>query len=101
MSVAIINLLKAISVHHEQIHITRMIRIREERQHIGLKTVSIVEASQRIGRDQLLLADDVEQQHANHYADTKPGHRKHDLKGAAHQGRNGEKCQGSIDGLLL
>ena len=49
----------------------------------------------------MLLADDIEQQHANHYADTKARHRVYDLKGTAHQGRNGEKCQGSIDSLRL
>lgn len=63
MSIAIVNLLKAVGVHHKQIHIIGLISTREQRQHIGLKTVAIVEASQRVGRDQLLLTNNVELQH--------------------------------------
>ena len=49
----------------------------------------------------MLLADDIEQQHANHYADTKARHRVYDLKGTAHQSGNRKKGEGAINGLLL
>lgn len=101
MSIPVVNLLKAVSVHHKQIHIIGPVSTREQRQHIGLKTVAIVKASQRVGRDQLLLADDVEQQDAQRYTDTKARYRKHHLEGTTHQSGNRKEGKSAINGLLL
>ena len=101
MSIVIVNLLKTVSIHHQQIHTLGLVSTREQRQHIGLKTVAIVKASQRVGRDQLLLADDVEQQDAQRYTDTKARYRKHHLEGTTHQSGNRKEGKSAINGLLL